>query len=197
MRGTPEQVVYGSWILFLLYWLISAFGAKRTAKREAPGQRLSHVIFMAAGYILLFEREDYFGVLNERFMPDVLWIDWLGSAMALAGVSFAIWARRNLGKYWSGAVTIKEGHQIIRTGPYAHIRHPIYTAMLIAIIGTALVVGEYRALVGFGIILFGFVRKARKEEAFLAANFGEFFKEHQRRTGFFLPRFRQGENCSR
>jgi protein-S-isoprenylcysteine O-methyltransferase Ste14 len=185
---TPEQFIYGSWILFCAYWLISAFGAVKTAKREAPVERLSHVIFMAAGYVLLFERSNYFGVLNERFMPDVFWIDWLGSAITLAGVLFAIWARQNLGKYWSGAVTIKEGHQIIRTGPYSHIRHPIYTGMLIAIIGTALTVGEYRALLAFAIFLFGFVRKARKEEAFLAANFGDSFQEHRRRTGFFLPR---------
>ena len=189
MKITPQLVVVASWILFGVYWLVSAFSAKKTEKREPSAERFGHMLLMAAGYILLFQRTENWGVLNRRFLPDALWIAWLGSAITFAGVLFAIWARWNLGKNWSAAVTIKQGHQIIRTGPYAHIRHPIYTGMLIGVIGTALAIGEYRGLLAFAIILFGFYRKARKEEAFLAANFGEPFLEHKQRTGFFLPRF--------
>ena len=189
MRITPVQIICASWILFGIYWLVSAFGAKKTEKREPSAERLGHMLLMAAGYILLFQRTDHWVALNQRFLPDALWIAWLGSAITFAGVLFAIWARWNLGKNWSAAVTIKQGHQIIHTGPYAHIRHPIYTGMLTGVIGTALAIGEYRGLLAFAIILFGFYRKARKEEAFLAANFGEPFQEHKQRTGFFLPRF--------
>jgi protein-S-isoprenylcysteine O-methyltransferase Ste14 len=189
VRNTPQLIIYASWILFGVYWFVSAFSAKKTEKREPSAERLGHMLLMAAGYILLFQRTDNWGVLNRRFLPDALWIAWLGSAITFAGVLFAIWARWNLGKNWSAAVTIKQGHQIIRTGPYKYIRHPIYTGMLIGVIGTALAIGEYRALLAFAIILFGFYRKARKEEAFLAANFGEPFQEHKQRTGFFLPRF--------
>jgi protein-S-isoprenylcysteine O-methyltransferase Ste14 len=189
MRITPEQIIYASWILFGVYWSVSAFSAKKTEKKEPSAERLGHMILMAVGYFLLFQRTDNGGVLNHRFLPDASWIAWLGGAITFAGVLFAIWARWNLGKNWSAAVTIKQGHQIIRTGPYAHIRHPIYTGMLIGVIGTALAVGEYRGLLAFAIILFGFYRKARKEEAFLAANFGEPFQEHKQRTGFFLPHF--------
>jgi protein-S-isoprenylcysteine O-methyltransferase Ste14 len=85
-------------------------------------------------------------------------------------------------------VAIVTEHRLIRTGPYARMRHPIYTGMLVALVGTALVIGEYRALVGLGIVLFGLTRKAKKEEAFLAAQFGEDFQEYRRRTGFFLPK---------
>ena len=83
---------------------------------------------------------------------------------------------------------IKEGHELIRSGPYARIRHPIYTGILLATIGTALAIGEYRGLLAVGMLLTGFIRKARKEESFLAAEFGAAFDEHRRRTGFFLPR---------
>ena len=114
---------------------------------------------------------------------------WLGAYLAFAGVLFAIWARRTIGKEWSAEVQIKEGHQLIRSGPYAHIRHPIYTGILIAIAGTALAIGQYRGLLGLGIIAIGFVLKAKKEETFLAGQFGPAFEEHRRRTGFFLPRF--------
>ena len=189
MRITPEQIIYASWILFGVYWFVSALSAKKTEKREPSAERLGHMLLMAAGYILLFQRTDNWGILNHRFLPDAPWIAWLGAAITFAGVLFAIWARWNLGKNWSAAVTIKRGHQIIRTGPYAHIRHPIYTGMLIAIIGSAFAIGEYRGLLAFAIFLFGFYRKARKEEVFLAANFGEPFQEHKQHTGFFLPHF--------
>jgi protein-S-isoprenylcysteine O-methyltransferase Ste14 len=189
MRITPEQIIYASWILFGVYWFASAFSAKKTEKREPSAERLGHMLLMAAGYILLFQRNGDWGILYQRFVPEIPWIARMGSAITLAGVLFAIWARWNLGKNWSAAVTIKQGHQIIRTGPYAHIRHPIYTGMLIGVIGTALAMGEYRGLLAFAIIFFSFSRKARKEEKFLAANFGEPFLEHKQRTGFFLPRF--------
>jgi len=189
MEFTPQQIVYGSWILFGLYWLVSAFRVKKTEKRELPAERFAHMIMMAAGYIFLFQPNDAWGVLNQRFLPHGSWIARLGAGITLAGVLFAIWARWNLGKNWSAAVTIKQGHQIIRAGPYAYIRHPIYTGMPIAVIGSALTAGEYRGVLAFATILFGFYRKARKEETFLAANFGEPFIAHKRRTGFFLPPF--------
>jgi protein-S-isoprenylcysteine O-methyltransferase Ste14 len=99
-----------------------------------------------------------------------------------------MWARRTIGTDWSAEVQIKEGHQLIRSGPYAHIRHPIYTGILLATFGTALVIGKYRGLVAVAMFLIGFTRKARNEESFLAAEFGAAFDEHRRRTGFFLPR---------
>jgi protein-S-isoprenylcysteine O-methyltransferase Ste14 len=189
MSITPQQIVYASWFLFGIYWLVSAFSAKKTQKREPSWERLGHMILMAAGYILLFQRKGNWGLLNQRFLPEIPWIAWLGAAITFTGVLFAIWARWNLGQNWSAGVTIKQGHQIIRTGPYAYIRHPIYTGMLVAVIGSALTAGEYRGLLAFAIILFGFYQKARKEEKFLAANFGEPFLEHKQHTGFFLPRF--------
>ena len=86
-------------------------------------------------------------------------------------------------------MTIRSGHELIRTGRYAHIRHPIYTGMLLALAGTALVIGEYRALAAMAIAVIGFARKAIKEESFLTGQFGAAFDEHRRLTGFFLPHF--------
>ena len=86
---------------------------------------------------------------------------------------------------------IQSGHELIRTGPYARLRHPIYTGMLLALVGTALEIGKYRALAALGIFLIGFARKAKKEEELLAERFGTAFEEHKRLTGFFLPRVSQ------
>ena len=186
---TPSAIVFGSWLLFALYWFVAAFGVKRTAKRQNLSERMLYIVFMAAGFFLLNQENPNWGPLNRRFVSDQLWLAWLGSALCAAGVLFAIWARRTIGKDWSAEVQIKEGHQLIRSGPYAHIRHPIYTGLLLATFGTALLVGEYRGLLAVLLFLVGFTRKARKEESFLAAEFGPAFEEHRRHTGFYLPRF--------
>jgi protein-S-isoprenylcysteine O-methyltransferase Ste14 len=189
MNIAPVQIISASWVVFALYWLIAAFGVKKTVKRENLGDRLLYIVFMAAGFFLLYQHNPNFGPLNRPFLPDQPWIAWLGSALCAAGVLFAIWARRTIGKDWSAEVQIKESHQLIRSGPYAHIRHPIYTGILLGALGTALAVGKYRGLLAVVMLLIGFTRKARKEEAFLATEFGPAFDEHRRHTGFFLPRF--------
>jgi protein-S-isoprenylcysteine O-methyltransferase Ste14 len=189
MDVTPSEVVYASWILFALYWLLAAIGVKKTAKRQNPAERMLYIVFMAAGFFLLCQENPNWGPLNRRFLPDHPWLAWLGSALCAAGVLFATWARRTIGKDWSAEVQIKAGHQLIRSGPYAHIRHPIYTGLLVATLGTALLIGEYRGLLAVALFLVGFTRKARKEESFLAEEFGPAFEEHRRHTGFFLPRF--------
>ncbi len=188
MHLTPSQVMVAAWTLFALYWLVAALGVKPTAKRQNPSERMLYIVFMAAGFFLLYQENPNWGPLNRRFLPDRLWIAWLGSALCAAGVLFAIWARRTIGKDWSAEVQIKEGHQLIRSGPYAHIRHPIYTGLILATFGTALRIGEYRGLLAVLMFLVGFTRKARKEEEFLAGQFGVAFAEHRRQTGFFLPR---------
>ena len=87
-------------------------------------------------------------------------------------------------------MTLKEDHQLIRTGPYARMRHPIYTGLAVAMFGTALVVGEWRALLGAFLVLTAHVLKARKEESWLTERFGEAYENYRRETGFLLPRFR-------
>ncbi|MGC1170306.1 MAG: isoprenylcysteine carboxylmethyltransferase family protein [Candidatus Acidiferrales bacterium] len=189
MNITPTEIIFASWCLFATYWLFAALGAKRPAKKESGGERFLHVAVMTLGFFMFYGDAFRFGVLNRRFLPDELWIAWAGAALTLVGVLFAIWARFTIGNEWSAEVQIKEGHQLIRSGPYAHIRHPIYTGILLALCGTSITIGEYRAILGLALLLFGFIRKAKKEERFLAGEFGPAFDEHRRHTGFFLPRF--------
>jgi protein-S-isoprenylcysteine O-methyltransferase Ste14 len=111
-----------------------------------------------------------------------------GALLTVAGIGFAIWARYHIGRNWSGEVTIRQEHELIRTGPYSHIRHPIYTGLIVAVAGTAIVIGEYRALLALALILIGFTVKAKREESMLEPQFGPSFAEHRRHTGFFLPR---------
>jgi protein-S-isoprenylcysteine O-methyltransferase Ste14 len=186
---SPRSLIDGAWLLFSAFWLIAALRSKPASRTEGSLQRLSHILFMAVGFVLLYDSvPPSLNWLNHSFVPERRWVGWLGAWLTLAGVLFAIWARITIGKEWSGEVQIKEGHQLIRSGPYAHIRHPIYTGLLVAVSGTAFAVDEYRALLGVLVIYIGFARKAKKEESFLAAQFGPAFDAHRRQTGFFLPR---------
>lgn len=178
-----------AWIVFILYWIVSARKLKAIKKRESILERLEHLVPLAVAYFLLFATGLDFGWLSKRFVPNVAALNIFAVGLAAAGVGFAIWARRHLGENWSGTVSLKADHELIRSGPYRWIRHPIYTGMLLAMIGTALAVGEVRGILACLITLAAFYRKARREEQFLRQEFSEKFAAHLEHTGMFLPRF--------
>jgi protein-S-isoprenylcysteine O-methyltransferase Ste14 len=177
-----------AWIVFIVYWVVSAQKLKSIKQREPRGERLIQIVLMAAAYILMFKEQIGRGWLATRFVPASPTIGKFGVAVTVVGIAFAIWARWHLGENWSATVTLKEGHELISSGPYRYIRHPIYTGMLLAFVGTALALGEYRALISVCMVMVAFYIKAKKEELFLSQEFGEKFREHSRRTGMFLPR---------
>ena len=185
---SPRQCIDALWLLFGLYWLVSAFKRKRTKQRETVMQRLGYTLPLLVAAYLLSQPRAHYGWLGAQFIPYSSVVEWVGVLLTAAGVGVAFWARWHLGANWSGAVTLKEGHELIRTGPYRAIRHPIYTGILLALLGTAVANGEVRALVAVGIAWISFYIKARREESFLAREFGPGFTEHLRHTGMFLPR---------
>jgi protein-S-isoprenylcysteine O-methyltransferase Ste14 len=176
------------WGVFFLYWAISSLSSKAAKKTESVAERLQRMLPLAVAYVLLFYQAKSFGWLNKRFVADSSAAAIIGVVLTAAGVALAIWARWHLGANWSAIVSIRKEHELIRSGPYRRVRHPIYTGMLLAMAGTALVLGEVRGLLAFAITLFAFYWKARKEEAWLEREFGERFAEHTRQTGMFLPR---------
>ncbi|MGB8456664.1 MAG: isoprenylcysteine carboxylmethyltransferase family protein [Candidatus Acidiferrum sp.] len=186
--STPVQWMTFCWMAFGLYWLASAFNRKVTKKRETYFERLRYTVPLLIAFYLLFRPEAHYGLLGARFVPAGPATEWTGVAITAAGVAIAIWARWHLGSNWSGVVTLKEGHELIRTGPYRTVRHPIYTGMLIGLFGTLITLGEVRGLIALALAWLSFYVKARREESFLAQEFGPAFAEHQRNTGMFLPR---------
>ena len=176
------------WLIFLGYWFISARKLKAVKQREPLPERLKQIIAMAIAYSLMFNDALGSSRIARRFVPVSDTLGEIGLAATIAGVAMAIWARWHLGENWSATVTLKEEHELIGSGPYRRIRHPIYTGMLVAFAGTALALGQVRGLMAFAVVVIAFYMKARKEERFLAQEFGERFREHQRRTGMFLPK---------
>jgi protein-S-isoprenylcysteine O-methyltransferase Ste14 len=187
--GRALQVVGCFWIVLAVYWAVSALSQKSTKKEEHFIERLRHVVPMMVAVLLLSQSDASYGWLDLRFAPENGTLSLLGLVLAGGRVAFAVWARWHLGRNWSAAVSIREQHDLIRTGPYRAVRHPIYTGLLLTIMGTVLIVGELRALLALAIVLASFYLKARKEDAWLAREFSETLEGHAKQTSMFLPRF--------
>jgi protein-S-isoprenylcysteine O-methyltransferase Ste14 len=178
------------WIVFLVYWLVAAIKTRATRQEEAFASRYLVVSLQALGFVLVFSRATGIGFLGNRFMPRDFASAISGVALTWLGIGLAIWARYHLAEYWSARVTIKEDHQLIRTGPYAHLRHPIYSGVILATIGSALVIDEWRCVLGICVVLAAFCLKAKREETMLSQQFGSAFDAHKQSTGFLIPRLR-------
>ena len=185
---TVDQVVLFPWYVFGAYWAVTALRVKRTKTAEGPADRLITIGVMVLAFELLFSRSLGIGPLRLRFVRAESWIAWTGILITCTGVALAIWARYCLGVYWSARVTLKEGHQLIRSGPYRFIRHPIYTGMFVGVVGTALVVGEWRGVLAVALVLAAHSHKALREERLLATEFGAEYASYRRSTGFLFPR---------
>jgi protein-S-isoprenylcysteine O-methyltransferase Ste14 len=178
-----------AWAIWALWWLAMAFFSKSTKRRESPAQRIEHLVPAMLGFALVF-REGFGGTwLARPIWPTNPVLLILCVTVTILGLLFAVWARLILGSNWSGTVTIKTNHQLIRRGPYRWIRHPIYTGMLAALLATAMIQGLLSGMIGFAFVFLALYRKARREESFLSQEFGEGFSEHRQHTGMFLPRF--------
>ncbi len=164
-----------------------AFGGKRVV-RASIADRLLQWMYLGAAFTLLFRSDLSLGPLERRFVPDAEWVQAIGALLTAIGVGLAIWSRLHLGRKWSADVVIRAEHELIATGPSSRIRHPIYTGMLLGMLGTAVVMGEWRGLLAVVIATTGFWFKAKREERLLEEEFGARFEEHRRRTGFLLPR---------
>lgn len=178
------------WVVFIIYWSIGALKTQATRIQEPFSSRYLVLLIEIVGYFLVFRRSAGIGFLGTRFIPRTLLGAVTGTALTWMGIALAIWARYHLAEYWSARVTIKENHQLIRTGPYTHLRHPIYTGLILATIGSAVVIGQWRSLIGLCLVVAGYCLKAKTEESMLTQQFGEAFREHQKHTGFLIPRFR-------
>jgi protein-S-isoprenylcysteine O-methyltransferase Ste14 len=172
------------WILFSIYWEIAAKNAARDKSSESWVSRGLHVLMVNVALVLLFVPVPG---LTRRYLPATTILIPLGLTIQVCSVLLAGWARRHLGRNWSGRVTIKVDHELVRSGPYRFVRHPIYTALLGMYAGTTLVSGEWHALVGFALAAFAYGRKLRIEEANLATAFGAAWGDYRRSTWSLLP----------
>jgi protein-S-isoprenylcysteine O-methyltransferase Ste14 len=178
-------LLWGAWAL---YWLLSALATKQTVRRESLARRLGYVLPLIIGGVLIGARHaPWAGWLAMRLWPRSPLPPRIGLALVAAGLAFAVWARVHLGRNWSGIVTVKEGHELIRTGPYALVRHPIYTGVITAVLGTAVVSATVRAALGVLIIAVSLVAKSRVEERFMRETFPEQYARYREEVPALVP----------
>jgi protein-S-isoprenylcysteine O-methyltransferase len=151
------------------------------------GSRLFHILAIALAFLLLFDSRLNAGVLNRRFVPDAPAVWWTGFALSVAGAALAIWARLLLGANWSATVTVKQNHELMRTGPYAVVRHPIYSGFLSAMLGTAIAFGEVRGLIALVLAFIAWRVKSLVEERFMQDQFGEQYAQYKRDVKALIP----------
>jgi protein-S-isoprenylcysteine O-methyltransferase Ste14 len=187
MRLELLHWIDGLWIAFGVVWLLSAAFSKRTARSQSALSRFLQGGLAASGFILLFGWQASLGPLDQHFLPDSAVFEWVGLAIVLAGMGIAVWARFILGRNWSATITIKEDHEIVRRGPYAVVRHPIYSGIMLAMVGTAIYLGTLRGLLAVALTFSGWWLKSRMEETFLIEQFGAQYREYQRQVKALIP----------
>ena len=186
MSSLCDQIILVSVLVLGVYWVLTARAVKSTKRSESRGRNLAHNGLMLLAYLLAWPTLRL-GQLDMRFLPEGPALEIIGVVLAVAGVGFAISARHELGANWSSAVTIKTGHRLIRSGPYAIVRNPIYAGDIVIILGMALALGELRGLLGLALMVAAVWHKGRTEERFLLAEFGAEYADYQRDVGFLVP----------
>jgi protein-S-isoprenylcysteine O-methyltransferase Ste14 len=174
------------WLAWAVFWTVAARRTKPARWRESVGSRTSHVVPLLACAALLAEPRWLPPILSARVAPPGRLFPVFGTVIIAAGLGFAVWARTHLGRNWSGIVTVKQDHALVRTGPYRAVRHPIYTGLLLALIGTAMAIGEWRGVVAVIFALIGFLWKIQVEEKRMRENFPE-YAHYRRQTSALIP----------
>ncbi len=193
---SPNVCIHVLWSAWLLGWVLAAFGTARTVARQSLGSRLAHGVWLWIGAALLFfvDTSRSGPPLDISLLASRPWIAWTGVAMVVMGLGHAAWARVHLGRMWSGTVTLKEEHALVRSGPYRLTRHPIYTGLLLALVGTVLVRNTLGAVIGFALTVVGVMLKIRQEERLMIGNFGDAYRQYQAEVPALIPGLRLGRS---
>ncbi len=187
MSAAASHVFAVIWLAWLASWMAAALWSGATQKRAASWQSRVYPVVVLAGAVLLLT----WGIPALRGRP--LWrVGTAGgyalAAVTLAGVAMMWWARIFLGRLWSSAITRKEGHRLVDSGPYAYVRHPIYAGLIAALTATAAAQATPSALAGAALVIFGLWLKARAEERFLSDELGaDIYGDYRRRVPMLVP----------
>lgn len=185
------QISLSLWLFWYVYWIISARHRIRSteqsqAKREAVVGRVGYMGLMIFGFVLLFLPLGQPWLIKRLWPANELWLI-AGLVIEIAGMLFAVWARHTLGKNWTGRITTGGSQELIMQGPYRLVRHPIYTGLLCAVLGTAMIIGDLHSAVGFAVLLISILIKLRREEAALRQHFGTAYEGYAQRVPMLLP----------
>jgi protein-S-isoprenylcysteine O-methyltransferase Ste14 len=181
-------IIAGLWLLFVAYWAVAAVGAKRSTSRRLwrreIGLRLVVILLIAA--VLQSRSLRQFLAETQRSAGHSDILGWTGVALCLFGFGLAINARWHLGRNWGLPMSRKEQPELVTSGPYALVRHPIYTGLILAMLGSAIGVNVFWALLSVPVGAY-FIYSARCEETAMLRLFPEQYAAYRARTGMLVP----------
>ncbi len=180
MMGAAGLAFGVGWAAFWLYWLLAAFSMKRGRVPWSRELRIRVVIVVTA--VVLF----HLGAFRGHGLNTDLWRAGLGLVIFALGLGFAVWARVHIGRNWGTPMTQKEEPELVTSGPYRLVRHPIYSGVLVATVGTAVGLSWWWlvAVVLAG-VYFGY--SATVEERYLTEQFPEAYPMYKRSTKMLVP----------
>ena len=183
-----EHWIGYAWLAFIVLWFLAGIASKRSVRTQTSSSRLFQVVLIFIG-AMIFNLNRWFVSgwptlpIIPRETPFILG----GAIITIAGMLFCVWARAILGTNWSARVTIKANHELVRQGPYQIVRHPIYTGLLIGLLGTAFVYGFAGCFVGVLVIGFAFWLKSQTEEQFMVQQFGDQYLQYRQQVRALIP----------
>jgi protein-S-isoprenylcysteine O-methyltransferase Ste14 len=178
-----------SWLIIIVYWVVSSKKVKKVIEQESSTKRFFFYILPFIIAILLLGPGKWFGhsLIRENFVPHTNFVGIIGLMFCFSGVLIACYSRYKLGDNWSLSVQKKENHELIQSGIYSIIRHPIYSGLLLLFIGNAIIVGDYRGIIAVIIIFISFWLKLLKEERYLISIFGNQYLAYKEKTKALIP----------
>jgi protein-S-isoprenylcysteine O-methyltransferase Ste14 len=175
------------WLAWFVYWIVMARAVKADRRQESPASRAGHLVPLVVAGLLLWLPTLPGGFLCGQVLPPTPTLYWIGVVVVAAGLGFTVWARVELGRNWSGIVTVKQDHELIRSGPYRWVRHPIYTGLLGGFLGSAIARDEWRGVLAVVIVFLALWRKLRLEERWMEETFGDAYRRYRSEVKALLP----------
>jgi protein-S-isoprenylcysteine O-methyltransferase Ste14 len=188
--AVPGTIVFLCFDVFAIVWLAMAWRTKKMAFRQPAAERRAYTIPLLLGVVLLSQlvgfapRLAFLAAPIYRRTPGLAWV---AASLAIAGLVLALWSRFALGRNWSGQVTLKEDHELVTSGPYVAVRHPMYTALILLFGGFSVLLGSASAWLGFVLMTWSFWIKLRQEEALMLRQFPEGYPAYMARTKRLFP----------
>lgn len=179
MRAVEIAFAAG-WGAFWLYWLVAAFSMKRG---KVPWSRRLRIRALIVFIVVALSR---FGVFRSNGISTAPWRSALGLGLLALGLGFAIWARMHIGRNWGTPMTQKDEPELVRSGPYHLVRHPIYSGILVAGVGTAVAL-SWLWLIGVGLTGIYFIYSATIEERYLTERFPDTYPVYKHSTKMLVP----------
>ncbi len=187
MQRIALYVTAACWGLFSAYWLASAFATKKTAVRESIIGSLSYRIPVVLAAIMLAHAPRMPWPMSAVVIPGTTPIFILVVALSTTGLVVCIWARIVLGRNWSSVVMVRVDHELVQVGPYRFVRHPIYSGIILMFAAIVLLVGRVAGIPAFGLFVYSFVVKMRREERMMLKQFPTAYPEYAQKTKRLVP----------